>query len=553
MDLAVDTGALRSGSASLRDTGRIAAELHAKADRLVPLAAGAGSHAATEAIDRFVSAWTYGVGVIGHEVDVAAAALDGVATAFEAIEERLAAAGGAVTAVVASFPEPVGLTSRSEMSGTTAGHRWGSFSAPGVNVQLSSATHASQLVPGVPEDLSELAVHLGRFAYAAHDAGERVRGLQVGGWHGQAAAMFTARTERIPAALTVAAEAFQRGGRAVQSHADVLADAQNQAALALVLWRDAETRSKLWRGVLQGVPVGSATDPGAEDMARAVALVNAARVAVEDSAASLGAVLDGACRDAPRDPGLFARIAAAVRAFGAGAAEGTWGLGEGAVGLFALAAKLVPTNAIADPDGYMATLDAVAAGVIAAGKDWKNTLLDWDTWADDPARAAGHAAPALFALVLGAGALRVAPDGADLVARAPGGTHALRDINPQGWKDNCGACAVSLDSTLAGAPASALGSGILWTDHVAAILGLDPASWGVARLAPESITAEIASAGPGARGIVYGGRGSPTKPLVGHYLNVINQSGTVRYLDGQSGEVVEDLSEFTWFGLLRTQ
>ena len=38
-------------------------------------------------------------------------------------------------------------------------------------------------------------------------------------------------------------------------------------------------------------------------------------------------------------------------------------------------------------------------------------------------------------------------------------------------------------------------------------------------------------AGPGARGIVFGARGSN----VGHVFNGVNQNGTIRFLDGQTG------------------
>ncbi|WP_410900999.1 toxin glutamine deamidase domain-containing protein, partial [Pseudoalteromonas sp. SIMBA_162] len=37
----------------------------------------------------------------------------------------------------------------------------------------------------------------------------------------------------------------------------------------------------------------------------------------------------------------------------------------------------------------------------------------------------------------------------------------------------------------------------------------------------------------------------------GHVFNVVNQNGTIRFLDGQTGKVV-DLSKFTSFKFLRT-
>lgn len=61
------------------------------------------------------------------------------------------------------------------------------------------------------------------------------------------------------------------------------------------------------------------------------------------------------------------------------------------------------------------------------------------------------------------------------------------------------------------------------------------------------------SAGPGSRGIVYGGRGTPTNPGMGHSCNVVNQRGTPTFLDGQTGRIVNYASDFDWYALLRTQ
>lgn len=55
------------------------------------------------------------------------------------------------------------------------------------------------------------------------------------------------------------------------------------------------------------------------------------------------------------------------------------------------------------------------------------------------------------------------------------------------------------------------------------------------------------AAGSGARGIVFGSRAG--KP--GHFFNVVNQNGTVRFLDGQSGGSADLADGFNGFWLLR--
>lgn len=57
----------------------------------------------------------------------------------------------------------------------------------------------------------------------------------------------------------------------------------------------------------------------------------------------------------------------------------------------------------------------------------------------------------------------------------------------------------------------------------------------------------MTNAGSGARGIVFGARGDG----VGHVFNVVNQRGTVRFLDGQTGKAAS-FDGFTSFQFLRT-
>ncbi|MGC6100551.1 toxin glutamine deamidase domain-containing protein [Enterobacter quasiroggenkampii] len=59
------------------------------------------------------------------------------------------------------------------------------------------------------------------------------------------------------------------------------------------------------------------------------------------------------------------------------------------------------------------------------------------------------------------------------------------------------------------------------------------------------MTQQMTDAGSVSRGIVFGSYG-PGQP--GHVFNVVNQNGTVRFLDGQTGKST-DLSQFKSFQL----
>jgi filamentous hemagglutinin len=109
---------------------------------------------------------------------------------------------------------------------------------------------------------------------------------------------------------------------------------------------------------------------------------------------------------------------------------------------------------------------------------------------------------------------------------------------------NCANCAVATDATLAGSPASALPGAVTQAAQLAKELG---GAW--ARTSgPTGIAVTMEAAGPGARGIVFGTRGSG----IGHFFNVVNQGGVVRFLDGQAGGAANLGSGYNGFWLLRT-
>lgn len=61
------------------------------------------------------------------------------------------------------------------------------------------------------------------------------------------------------------------------------------------------------------------------------------------------------------------------------------------------------------------------------------------------------------------------------------------------------------------------------------------------------VTSVLQQGGNGARGIVFGSRGTE----VGHVFNGVNQGGTIRFLDGQTGGAA-NLNGFQGFSFLRT-
>ena len=122
---------------------------------------------------------------------------------------------------------------------------------------------------------------------------------------------------------------------------------------------------------------------------------------------------------------------------------------------------------------------------------------------------------------------------------------SVRDVNRvTRGSNNCVNCSIATDAMLSGRPASALGGSPTSISVLETHFGRsfsDPVS-------VQSMRSDLLEAGNGARGIVYGSRGPGE---VGHVFNAVNQGGTVRFLDGQSGGPAI-LGGYSSFRLLRT-
>jgi hypothetical protein len=112
---------------------------------------------------------------------------------------------------------------------------------------------------------------------------------------------------------------------------------------------------------------------------------------------------------------------------------------------------------------------------------------------------------------------------------------------------NCVNCAIAVDATLAGRPASALPGGITKIDTLEKMYGgtFTPVS------GPMEIGSFLRQSGNGSRGIVFGQSLIPGQP--GHVWNAVNQSGNIRFLDGQTGgSGINNFNRFQNFEFLRT-
>lgn len=320
--------------------------------------------------------------------------LEGTAAAFEAIEAGLSRGIEHVGQVNISIP-PTGSDPAPEPVRTTSGTQWGLLAASisPVEVQLSSARHARELVAGDPEMVADLARLLDGFALAIADARTELAFVNLSGWTSACAVMVIEQLTHLQGRLVTADQAFNIASLAVAAYARDHASARADAAVALAMWQSAEHASAVLRGAVVGeVPAPGATDPDPE-MARAALKLRSAQDAWEAAGRVLTVQLRDAEAGAPDDPGPMAALTRAAYSFGAGFTQGVVGMGEGALALGALALALVPTRAIYEPKEYLNTWEHLAKGAwwgLNHTDKVGAALLDLEGLKSDPFRCAGN-------------------------------------------------------------------------------------------------------------------------------------------------------------------
>lgn len=120
---------------------------------------------------------------------------------------------------------------------------------------------------------------------------------------------------------------------------------------------------------------------------------------------------------------------------------------------------------------------------------------------------------------------------------------SIRRINCRRGSTNCINCAVATDAMLAGRPASALLGDYARISILEQIFGAEFSE--TCDIA--SVSQALLAAGTGSRAIVFGARSEG----IGHVFNAVNQTGVIRFLDGQTGAAAV-LDEFVDFRFLRT-
>lgn len=306
------------------------------------------------------------------------------------------------------------------------------------------------VIEGNPGNVRAKALTMEQKGQLFYDTGDALTKIDVSGWTGRAADEFREAHDLEPDRWVKAGNGFKKASAGLTTYAGALEDAQRRAAEAKAEYERGERESASARtqydsylgrmraywssgGTDQAEPFVDWGDPIQQE---ALGALNAARADLDNAAAVCAGEVRAGCADAPEEPNWLESGLKFVGGIFEGAGEAVWDL--------LTMVPFSPVNLVIDsyklatgdltPEELMKKYElsaenawTMAQGIytglttdpVGFGKELGKSLLDWDTWADDPARAIGHLVPDAVAAVATAGtgalATRGAKGGMDLL------------------------------------------------------------------------------------------------------------------------------------------
>lgn len=306
------------------------------------------------------------------------------------------------------------------------------------------------VIEGNPGNVRAKALTMEQKGQLFYDTGDALGKIDVSGWTGRAADEFREAHDLEPDRWVKAGNGFKKASTGLTTYAGALEDAQRRAAEAKAEYERGERESASARtqydsymgrmrsywssgGTDQAEPFVDWGDPIQQE---ALGALNAARADLDNAAAVCAGEVRAGCADAPEEPNWLESGLKFVGGIFEGAGEAVWDL--------LTMVPFSPVNMVIDsyklatgdltPEELMKKYElsaenawSMAQGIytglttdpVGFGKELGKSLLDWDTWADDPARAIGHLVPDAVAAVATAGtgalATRGAKGGMDLL------------------------------------------------------------------------------------------------------------------------------------------
>lgn len=306
--------------------------------------------------------------------------------------------------------------------------------------------------------------------------GDALTKIDTQGWIGRAADNFRDAHDREPNRWYEAGTGFRAAGNALIHYASALEVAQKNAATAKSEYERgegvttqaksdyAEYSSRFGRARSDALAGGMTypytkdpfTDPGAEIRSSALEMFETAKKDLKIAAGRCAREVRVGCKDAPEKRNWFESGLAFVGGIFEGAGEAVWDLVKMGYNMgplhdiIELATGDLTAEELAAQQSMMledaeALWQALKTDPLEFGKQLGKGLLDWDTWADDPARAIGHLVPDIVAGVLSGGTATAATrgikggaDALDALGDLSRGARSLDDLGDLGKLDDLG-------------------------------------------------------------------------------------------------------------------
>ncbi|GAB3286758.1 WXG100 family type VII secretion target [Parasphingorhabdus pacifica] len=274
--------------------------------------------------------------------------------------------------------------------------------------QLGETDDPTELIRGKASGVADKARVYRGIAEGIGDAAAGLSKLDDSAWTGEAADAYRRANEQETPRWKEAATAYSEAARALTDHGHVITSAQQGAARAIELWRQAEATTKQARAQHEqqqrsapaDAPPVPFDDPGKAGRAEAEAVLADARRSMKTSSATTADALRRA-RDRAPDPSMLERAWGLVQdqfsPMGevAGSLAGGIGgaLGEMGVGLITNLSR--PVHLVTHPAETISAGANMAAGVVSMAAHPGQTLTGIvgtsAEWRNDPAAAFGKA------------------------------------------------------------------------------------------------------------------------------------------------------------------
>ncbi|BBC33294.1 hypothetical protein SGFS_045880 [Streptomyces graminofaciens] len=299
--------------------------------------------------------------------------------------------------------------------------------------QLGDTEQANELIHGSPARIRESAKHLKDFHTAFDKVGDGMRKLDSSHWKGQAADTFREKFAMQPKKWAQAADACDKAAKALDSYADTVKWAQEQAQDAIDAYRDGRKAStdavdaynakvdtynaKVKSGDDPGPKPELGPDPGKKDITRAHEILKEARRQRNEAARTAATTVKAALEHAPAEMPPALRLAANLADTGAAQSveltHVAGGVVKGVAGAITFGRSmnaLDPYN-LSHPAEYYQNVSMTLAGVTSTVAHPDRAVTEaYESFKKDKSEGIGRLLPEIFA-GKGAGAARGAATG----------------------------------------------------------------------------------------------------------------------------------------------